>query len=66
MRPLKNVHTVAPDSTLLHDLEVMSQDDLSKIPVVSQGQLQGSLPREELLNYFKTAMELCDQKKDGP
>jgi Zn-dependent protease len=65
MRPFKNVHTVAPDSTLLHALEVMAQDDLSQIPMVSQGHLQGALPREELLNYFKTVMELHDPKKDG-
>ena len=65
MRPFKNIHTVAPDSTLLHAFEVMNKDDLSQIPVVSRV-VAGSLPREELLNYFKTVMELHHQKKDGP
>lgn len=66
MRPFKNVHTLASGANLLQAFEALSEDDLSQIPVVSKAQFRGAIPRQELFNYLKMAMELQDGKKGRP
>lgn len=58
MRPLKEIRTVTPDTSMLAALEIMGQEDLSQLPVMSHGGLQGVLPRDKVLHYLQTIIDL--------
>lgn len=58
MRPIEEVHAVAPDTPLKSALESMSGDNLSELPVVSHGHLDGVLSRAHVLSYLQTHSEL--------
>ncbi|MHB1022700.1 MAG: site-2 protease family protein [Acidobacteriaceae bacterium] len=58
MRPLEKIHTVSPDAPMLTALEIMGQEDLSQLPVMSNGHLRGLLPRDKVLHYLQTIIEL--------
>jgi Zn-dependent protease/predicted transcriptional regulator len=58
MRPLEKARTVTFETSLLRALEIMGQDDLNQLPVLSGGQVKGVLSREKILDYLRTRMEL--------
>jgi predicted transcriptional regulator len=58
MRPIGDVHSVAPDAPLQSALESMSRDDLNELPVVSNGHLEGVLSRAQIISYLQTNAEL--------
>jgi Zn-dependent protease len=58
MRPLEKARTVTSETSLLRALEIMGQDDLNQLPVLSGGQVKGVLSRENILDYLRTRMEL--------
>jgi Zn-dependent protease len=57
MRPIEDVGSVTPGTTLASALQLMSRDDLNEVPVVSQGHLEGVLSRAQVLGYLQTRME---------
>lgn len=60
MRPLEDLHAVAPDAPLTSALESMGRYDLNQLPVVSKGHLEGVLSRAQILSYLQTHAELGD------
>ncbi|HTX34110.1 MAG TPA: site-2 protease family protein [Bryobacteraceae bacterium] len=58
MRPLKDLHAVAPDAPLAAALESMSRYDLNQLPVISNSHLEGVLSRSQVLGYLQTHAEL--------
>jgi Zn-dependent protease/predicted transcriptional regulator len=58
MRPLKSLHTVAPQTSVTKALEVMSREDLNQLPVVRDGDLEGIISRSHILRLLQTRAEL--------
>jgi Zn-dependent protease/predicted transcriptional regulator len=58
MRPLDDLHAVAPDTSLTSALESMSRYDLNQLPVISDKHLEGVLSRAQVLSYLQTHAEL--------
>ena len=58
MRPLAEVHSVAPDATLESALAAMTGEDLNQLPVLSNGRLVGVLSRSDVVTYLQTHAEL--------
>ena len=63
MRPLQELHSVTPETSLSSALETMSRYDLNQLPVVSSDpisndHLEGVLSRAEVLAYLQTHPEL--------
>ena len=65
MRRLEDMRTVEPEAPMLKALEIMSQENVNSLPVVSDGRVQGVLPREKLLDYLQTVMELQPTRNDS-
>lgn len=57
MRPLGELHAVAPDTPLTSALEFMSKYDLNQLPVISNNRLEGVLSRAQVLTYLQTHAE---------
>jgi Zn-dependent protease/predicted transcriptional regulator len=58
MRPLDQVRTVTPNSSLTEALEVMAGGDLNQLAVVSGGELVGMISRAHVLQLLQTRSEL--------
>ena len=58
MRPLEDLHSVAPDTPLTSALESMGRYDLNQVPVISGTHLEGVLSRSQILSYLQTHAEL--------
>lgn len=58
MKPLDEMHTVTPDTSLTSALEVMSKEDLNQLPVLSGGHLEGVLSRADILSFLQLKSEL--------
>ena len=58
MRPIGDVRSVAPDTSLKSALELMSRDDVNQLPVVSNGHVEGMLSRAQVFAYLKIHTEL--------
>lgn len=63
MRPLQDLHSVTPETSLSGALETMSRYDLNQLPVVSRDHLsndhlEGVLSRADILAYLQTHSEL--------
>jgi len=65
MRPLEDARTITPDAPMLKALEIMGREDVSQLPVISDGRLRGVLPREKLLEYVQTVMDLQQRAGNG-
>jgi Zn-dependent protease/predicted transcriptional regulator len=57
MRPLTNLHTVAPRTSVTKALEVMGREDLNQLPVVRNGHLEGIISRSHILRLLQTRAE---------
>lgn len=53
MRPLSQLRSVAPDTPALKALELMSQEKLNELAVVSNGNLEGIFSRAQVLKYLQ-------------
>jgi Zn-dependent protease len=58
MRPLDATRTVNPNTPLTEALEVMAQQDLNQLPVVSEKGLTGLISRAHILQLIQTRAEL--------
>jgi len=58
MRPIEDIHTIAPDESLEKALEVMATEDLNQVPVIANGEMKGLLSRSDIVNFFQTRAEL--------
>jgi Zn-dependent protease/predicted transcriptional regulator len=58
MRPLDELHTVAPTTPVMEALETMGRDDVNQLPVVSGSHLDGIITRANVLHFLQTRAEL--------
>lgn len=58
MRPLDQLHTVAPTTPVMEALETMGRDDVNQLPVVSGNHLDGIITRANVLQFLQTRAEL--------
>jgi Zn-dependent protease/predicted transcriptional regulator len=58
MRPLDQLHTVAPATPVMEALETMGRDDVNQLPVVSGNHLDGIITRANVLQFLQTRAEL--------
>ena len=54
MIPAKEMKRVRPDSELWSALEEMDRDGVNQLPVMTDGQIQGMLSREDVVDYLRT------------
>jgi Zn-dependent protease len=59
MRPIDELHTVAPDTPVMEALETMGRDDVNQLPVVSGHHLDGIITRANVLQFLQTRAELA-------
>ncbi len=58
MRPIDQLHTVAPTTPVMEALETMGRDDVNQLPVVSGSHLDGIITRANVLQFLQTRTEL--------
>jgi Zn-dependent protease/predicted transcriptional regulator len=58
MRPLDRLKTVTPDTSALDALTTMGRDDLSQLPVMVGGRLEGLVTRSRILQLLESRMAL--------
>ena len=58
MRPLDQLHTVAPTTPVMEALETMGRDDVNQLPVVSGNHLDGIITRANVVQFLHTRAEL--------
>jgi Zn-dependent protease/predicted transcriptional regulator len=58
MRPLDELHTVAPTTPVMEALETMGRDDVNQLPVVSGKHLDGVVTRANVVDFLHTRAEL--------
>lgn len=58
MRPLRELHTVKPETLLTSALETMGSDDVNQLPVVREGRLAGVISRKNILHMLRIRGEL--------
>lgn len=58
MRPLDQLHTVAPTTPVMEALETMGRDDVNQLPVVTGNHLDGIVTRANVLQFLQTRAEL--------
>jgi Zn-dependent protease len=58
MIPIEQVKRVRPDAELWATLEEMDRDGVNQLPVMTDGQIQGVLSREDIIGYMRTLREI--------
>lgn len=58
MKPLRQLHTVSPDSPVAQALDTMARENVNQLPVVTDGHLEGTLSRTHLLQVLRNRAEL--------
>ncbi len=58
MRPLEQLRTVAPGSSVADALEIMAREDVHQLPVVAGGRLEGVISRGDVMRILKIREEL--------
>lgn len=58
MIPLKKLHVVSPDTSAVRALELLTQQDVNQVPVVSDGHLVGIFSRGQVIRYLQARAEL--------
>jgi Zn-dependent protease/predicted transcriptional regulator len=53
MRPLQELHVIAPDMPVLDALKLMAGNDVNQLPVVANGTLQGMVSRSQLVQLLQ-------------
>jgi CBS domain-containing protein len=58
MRPLRELHIIAPDTPVLDALRLMARNDVNQLPVVANGSLQGMVSRSQLMQLLQVRSAL--------
>jgi CBS domain-containing protein len=58
MWPLRQLHTVTPDTPVTKVLTAMGREDINQLPVVSHGRFEGIISRGHLVRWLQTRAEL--------
>jgi CBS domain-containing protein len=58
MKPLKQLQTITPDSSILNALETMGPGNLNQLQVVQDDAFEGIISRAHILQLLKTRAEL--------
>jgi Zn-dependent protease len=58
MTPLMKMKRVRPEEGLEQALEEMGADGVNQLPVMNDGQIEGMLSREDIINYLRTLHQL--------
>jgi len=58
MRPIENLHVVAPEMPVAEALEIIGREDVNQLPVISNGRIEGIISRDRILNHLLTRQEL--------
>ncbi|PYS53387.1 MAG: hypothetical protein DMG13_12900, partial [Acidobacteria bacterium] len=58
MVPLERSHTVTPETPVTEALELIGRENIHQLPVVSNGQLEGMISRDQIMNQLLTRAEL--------
>jgi Zn-dependent protease/CBS domain-containing protein len=58
MRPLRELRIVTPDTPAIQALQILSQEDVNQLPVVSNGRLEGVFSRAHVLRFLQIRAEL--------
>jgi CBS domain-containing protein len=58
MIPTEKMDWIGPDAELWDALQKMNQDGVNQLPVMVDGQIQGVLSRENVINYLQTMRDL--------
>lgn len=53
MVPSENVHTIAPDTTVLEAMRLMQEHDVNQLPVLQDGRMLGMLTRADVLQHLE-------------
>jgi len=59
--PLDRLRTVSPDTYLTTALEVMAQENVIQLPVISNGELAGVISRNNIVQFMETQQELAGE-----
>jgi CBS domain-containing protein len=65
MIPVEQVKRVRPDAELWSALEEMDRDGVNQLPVMTDGQIQGVLSREDVVGYLRTLHEIGAPPPEG-
>jgi Zn-dependent protease/predicted transcriptional regulator len=57
MTPFNDLHWVNPDTEISTVLDIMNAEDVSQVPVVHNGKLEGIIGRNHLLQVVKTRLD---------
>jgi len=58
MRPVSQIHFVAPDTAAKEALEIMGREDVHQLPVISNGKVVGIVSRAHILEVLQSRSEL--------
>jgi Zn-dependent protease/CBS domain-containing protein len=58
MIPIEQAKRVRPDAELWGALEEMDRDGVNQLPVMTDGQIQGMLSRQDIIGYLRTLREI--------
>lgn len=58
MTPIAEVKRTTPETELVDALEQMGTDGVNQLPVMKDGQIEGMLRREDIVNYLQTLQDL--------
>ncbi len=58
MRPLQELHVIAPDTPVLDALKLLVSNDVNQLPVVANGTLQGMVSRSQLVQLLQVRSQL--------
>ena len=58
MVPLERLRTVTPETPVTEALEIIGRENIHQLPVVSNGQLEGMISRDQIMNQLLTRAEL--------
>lgn len=53
MRPLNELYTVSPDTSVLDALKLMARNDVNQLPVVANGSLRGIISRSQIVQLLE-------------
>jgi CBS domain-containing protein len=58
MRPIGELHTIAPDAPITEALEMMGREDLNQLPVTRDGHIEGVVSRANVFRLLQNRAEL--------
>jgi Zn-dependent protease/CBS domain-containing protein len=58
MVPLGQIKAVSPDEDLGNVLQLLTENDINQVPVISEGKVVGMVARDNLINFINTRNEL--------